>query len=176
MTAKYLLLPLCLLLIISTISCKKDNFQKKFGIRLDKNFDVPAGLDFIDAHFFVLNELPTFYSNIIAQEDVPDNATITIVPERAVITSLFGDVDFDFVERVSVRIFTNENVEDKPEAFYIEFIPNTVDGELELIPTSFDALTFLKGGLVNAEVKFVFKRTSPQLMNLRILMDFRGNY
>lgn len=176
MKVKYLMFPLCALLIISNISCKKDSFQKKFGVRLDRNFDVPAGLDFIDAHFFVLTELQTFYSNIIAQEDVPDGATISVVPERAVITSLFGDVDFDFVERVSVRIFTNDNVDDKPEAFYIEFIPNTVDGELELIPTSFNALKFLKGGLVNAEVKFVFRRTTPQLMNLRILMDFRGNY
>lgn len=163
-------------LIFSLLSCNKDTFPKKFGIRLERDFNVAAGLDILDAHYFVLNEIPTFYDNIIAQENVPAGTTIHLVPERAIITSQFGEVDFDFIDKVSVRIFTNTNLTDKPEAFYVEFIPNTVDNELELIPTSFEALPFLEGGLVNAEVKFLFKRTSPQQMNLHLVMDFRGNY
>lgn len=163
-------------LSVCHFSCGRDNFVKKFGIRLDRNFDVPAGLDYIDAHYFVLNEISTFYDQIIAQEAVPDGATISLVPEKAVITSLYNNVDFDFVDKVSVRIYTNNNPDDKAEAFYIEYIPNTVDGELQLIPTSFEALPFLKSGLVNAEVRFFFKRTTPQVLNLRIVMDFRGTY
>ena len=164
------------LLAFTTLSCDKDDVVRKFSIRLDRNFEVPAGLDYLNAHYFVLDEIPTFYQQIINQQNVPVGAKISLVPESAVISSIYNDVDFDFVDKVSVRIFTNTNVKDKPEAFYIEDIPTTVDGELRLIPTSFDAQPFLKDGIVNVEVRFFFKRTTPQLMNLRIIMDFRGNY
>ncbi len=172
-------LPVFIIAILSStlfLSCRKENIPKKFTIRLDRSFDVPAGLNYIDAHYFVLDEIPTFYDQIIGQQDVPAGAKITLVPERAVITSLFNDIDFDFIDKVSVRIYTNNNPKDKPEAFYIEYIPTTVDNELQLIPTSFDAKPFLDYGIVNAEVRFFFKRTTPQSMNLRIVMDFRGNY
>lgn len=158
------------------LSCNKENIAKKFTIRLERSFDVPAGLDYLDAHYFVLEEIPTFYEQVINQQNVPPGSTITLVPERAVITSLYNNIDFDFVDKVSVKIYTNNNSKDKPEAFYIEYVPTTVDDELQLIPTSFDAQPFLKDGIVNAEVKFFFKRATPQLLNLRIVMDFRGNF
>lgn len=157
-------------------SCGKETIPKKFTVRLDRTFEVPAGLNYIDAHYFVLDEIPTFYDQIIGQQNVPAGAKITLVPERASITSLFNDIDFDFIDKVAIRIYTNNNPKDKPEAFYIEYIPNSVDNELQLIPTSFDAKPFLEYGIVNAEIRFFFKRTTPQSMNLRIVMDFRGNY
>jgi hypothetical protein len=64
----------------------------------------------------------------------------------------------------------------KQKHFTSNIIPKSVDGELALIPTSFEALPFLKDGLVNAEVKFLFKITTPQQLDLHIQMDFRGNY
>jgi hypothetical protein len=158
------------LLASIVLSCDKGEVDRKFSIRLDRNFEVPAGLDYLNAHYFVLDEIPTFYQQVVNQQNVPAGTKITLVPESAVISSIYNDVDFDFVDKVSVRIFTNTNVKDKPEAFYIEYIPTTVDGELRLIPTSFDAQPFLKDGIVNAEVRFFFKRTTPQLMNLRIVM------
>ncbi len=176
MRANLCLLLFCGFCVVSSLGCRKDSFVKKFGIRLERDFSVPAGLDILDAHYFVLSEMPTFYANLIAQEDVPDGAKVSLVPEKALITSRFGNIDFDFIEKVSVKIYTNANIDDKAEAFYIEYIPKSVDGELALIPTSFEALPFLKDGLVNAEVKFLFKITTPQQLDLHIQMDFRGNY
>jgi hypothetical protein len=92
------------LLASIVLSCDKGEVGRKFSIRLDRNFEVPAGLDYLNAHYFVLDEIPTFYQQVVNQQNVPAGTKITLVPESAVISSIYNDVDFDFVDKVSVRI------------------------------------------------------------------------
>jgi len=155
--------------------CGKDT-NKKFTLRLDTNFDVPAGLNVLDAHYFIIRGLLTNYSSIINKNTIPAGAQIRLEPERASLEDLFNQTDLDFIDKISVRIFTNDNPTDKPECFYLENIPLNVDNYMDLFPTSFDANPFLESPEINVEVKITLKRNSGSQSNLHLTLDFKGNY
>ena len=145
-------------------------------MRLEENFIIPAGLNVIDGHHILLKNIPTNYANLVQNAKAPANATISLLPDHAFLRDLFGGEDLDFIEKVSLRIYTNNNPTDRPEAFYQETIPLDIHSQLTLFPTTFEAAPFLNGAEVNVDIGFIFRRSPSTNVNLNLQMDFRGNF
>lgn len=157
-------------------NCSKDNNTKRFEIKLDKYFEIPPGLNTLDAYYFPLKDIYTNYDAIIKSLNLPEGTKVSLVPEVAWIRDPFTGADLDFIDKATVYISTNLNPDDKPESFYQDLIPLSVGSELQLFPTTFDAQPFLSKNSVNAEVRLQLRRNSVTSINVNLQMTFRGTY
>lgn len=158
-----------------SIQCSKDS-DSKFRMRLESNLEIPAGLNVLDGHHFLIKNIQTNYASLVNSANIPSHATVSLIPDHAFLRDIFGSEDLDFIEKVSLKIYTNNNPTDRPEAFYQESIPLDVNSELTLFPTTFEAAPFLNGAEVNVDIGFFFRRSPSSSINLNLQMEFKGNY
>ena len=150
-------------LFLMCCQCAKDDLNVVFRMDYPNlQLTIPAGLNTIDSHFFILREIPTnksfFFGSI-------DEATITeITPSFARINAIQNFADFAFVDEVVIRIcednaiFTKDDVNTKcrREIFFREAIPLNTGTVIEMIPNSTNLKSILTGETFT--VVFVLKR------------------
>lgn len=124
-----------LLIVVLFSSCEKET-QVRYEVSLDANFDIPSGLNTLETHYFIIRDVPTFYS-LNASLKRQDTAGINqVIASRGLIRSRFNDVDFDFVERISIYAVSKKNPDLKREMYYLDFVPLTTGRELRMLSST----------------------------------------
>lgn len=140
---KLLMISLGLLLFYG---CDDDELDAAFVMNYPNlEFEIPAGLNTVESHFFVIRNIPTnresFFGNF-SPEDIS-----AIIPASARLVSLDGgNVDYDFALEISVRLCTTEDgTEDCRfnEIFYRDPVPENVGSEVGMIPNEQNVADFL---------------------------------
>ena len=167
---------LLLLCILGIQSCGKDKNTKKFEIKIDKYFEIPPGLNTLDAYYFPIKDIYTNYDAIIKSLNLPAGTKVSLVPEAAWIRDPFTGADLDFIDKATVFLYTNDKPDDRPESFYQDLIPLSVGSEIQLFPTTYEAQPFLSHSTINAEVRLQLRRNSVTSINVNLQMTFRGTY
>lgn len=163
--------------VIFGIQCNRgDNLNLAFEMEYPNIiFEIPAGLNTIESHFFLLKDIPTAKNFFFG--DIPEEDIQAIVPSYARMTALDGNsIDYDFLFEVSVRICQpNKESNCLREIFYRDRIPNNVGNRLDLIPNDNNLKEILTQDDFTIEV--VLKRlvsTSPTFINSRLEMGFEA--
>lgn len=150
-----------------------DGLEFAFRMEYPNNtFEIPAGLNTIESHFFVIQDIPTnrdlFFSSVDTSE------VEIIIPNGARITSLDGsDIDFDFLFEVSVRLCSKDGSTCGREIFYRDEIPENVGSSLALIPNENNVKEELTSD--NYTIEVVLKRLvtpSPRFIRAKIDLVF----
>ncbi len=172
---KWYLKFILLVSIIGLGSCKKDNSGNRFDmIYPELYFTIPAGLNPFLIHFIEMRNIPlnkAFYFN---QNNVQDPSSTRIQPKSARITSIFGDVDFEFIERISVLVSSTENPNQYVEAYYRDPVPLNSGNFLDLIPTLLDLQQIITGDSINVRIRMQLRSPSPVFVESRMDYSFFG--
>lgn len=158
-------------------SCTPDDgLEFAFRMNYPNNvFEIPAGLNTIESHFFVLENIP---SNLNLYFDGIDTTDIkAIVPREARLFSLDGtNVNFDFIFEISLRLCRPDGTSCNREIFYRDQIPENVGSSLPLIPNENNIRAEILNGAYTVEVvlqRLAYSPTQFTRVGLDLAFDAR---
>ncbi|MFZ1749302.1 MAG: hypothetical protein WAU01_03890 [Saprospiraceae bacterium] len=165
---KYTLLYMLGLIIVFT-SCDKETIVR-YEVPIDAEFDIPTGLNTVETHYFIIRNVPTYYKQNADIKGVDTSSIINVVASRGLVKSKFQEVDFDFVERVSIYAVSQKDPTIKREMYYLDFVPLTTRAELRMLSSTTSLRDLLKEEFIDLEVRLNVRSFTRS--NIRARIEF----
>jgi hypothetical protein len=157
-------------------SCKKDQDEILFPFPLqDIEFSIPPTASPFQVHYFNLENVVTNQEGLFSSNNIDANSDVRIVPLESSLNVLVGNIDYDFIEQMSIRICDAGDVSENcgTEIFWRQPVPLNVGNILDLIPSDIDVKRYLTQEKVNIQVKLeLLRQNPPQFVETRLLLDF----
>lgn len=129
-------------------------------------FDVPAGLNPLNTHFFRRSGIVTNASALLGASEID-----RIIPYTARLTSL-DNVDFGFVREIEVRVIDPDNPNLEIPVFYREELPQNTGRTINLIAVQTDISDILKKPFIDVIVEVRLYSTSGQTFQTDLELSF----
>jgi len=151
--------------------CSKSS-EAIFDINIETFFTIPAGLNSIDTHFFIIRDVPTRISSINPNA-TPDNIS-SVKANRGRLAGRFSNIDFRFVDRVAITAISQSDPDFRREIFWMDFVPLEQTGDLELFSSLPEVKDILLEELIDLEIKLTFRTFTPTSIDSRVFLNFKG--
>jgi hypothetical protein len=162
---KQLLFILPIVFLIS--GCNKEN-RARTEQRLQVQFDLPAGLNTLETHIFVIRDINSFFEATLIESGRSASDIDEINSAAANMEFPFTSGNINFLSRLSVRIFPSGRPDEFKEMYYLDFIPNNVNNPLNLFGTIADLTPIIQNGKFDMEVRLNFRTFTQPNPNVRI--------
>ena len=149
------------------VGCSKGDNLTGIQMPYRYQFDVPAGLNPLNTHFFERSQMLTNADNLIGSVDDINR----IIPYQARLTSL-DNVDFAFVREIEVRVKDRENPGIEIPVFYREEIPANIGRSIDLIATQANVTDILSLVDYNIIVEMRLWSTTGQSFESDLQLSF----
>lgn len=177
MTVKtFVILALAGTLLLLAAGCKKEEVGPGFDMIYQYEFNIPAGIGPFVTHHFYLKNLPTRYSNLLAQHSKTDSEITAILPAQANIQGIFGDANFAVVEEASLRVYLESDPTGFIEIAYRFPTPIDPSNVLDLIPSLADAKRILKEDRYNIDLALRLRSTTTEETAVRLNLQMKATY
>jgi hypothetical protein len=162
-----------LLILTIATACKKDKRTEFFLIHDFIDFTIQPGLNTFDTHIYTVSpKFSTFHTQLEASSHTAEEV-VAIEPRRAYLTSVFEDVNLDFIHQVSVRIYDPFDETNNIEFFYMDPVPIRSKTGIELFPGIANLEEWFDREYYGIEVRLNFRQNSPSLIQMRLEFDVR---
>jgi len=152
--------------ILLLVGCGPDDDLIGIQMPYRYQFDVPAGLNPLNTHFFERNGLLTNASALLGSNEVG-----RIIPYTASLSSL-DNVDFGFIREIEVRVKDPDNPGLEIPVFYREELPQNTGRNINLIATQADVTNILNKPSIGVIVEFKLYSTSGQTFQTDLQLSF----
>lgn len=162
--------------LLSGISCEKDDGEVLFELNFPPppiTFTIQPGLSTTDTHIYSQNPIATHFNQLLTNSGHTIDEVGTIQAKEAYLTSIFEDVNLDFIHRVTVFVFDPFNPDDKIEFFYLDPVPFKDKTTIQLFPGITDIKDWMKEEFIGIEVRLDFRQISPALIDMELEFDVR---
>jgi hypothetical protein len=163
----------CVLLVGITPSCNKDRRTEFFKLNYFVDFEILPGLNTFDTHFYVISPLTSQLDSKLTASGRNRDDVVAIEARKAYLSSIFEDVNLDFIHRVSVYIFDPFNPSDKIEFFYLDPVPFRDKTGIQLFPGIADITDWVDRDYFGVEIRLDFREVTPSLTKMRFEFDLR---
>ena len=158
-----ILFSLCLL-----ASCSQ-NDEPLFIMPTQTDFQIPAGLNTIETHFFVQKNVSTFFQSVSTADT---SAISQIIARRATLRPIFDVLDLDYINSVVVYVLDPLDPNQKDEIFFREPIELGNKQEINLFSSSPNVKKYLVNDFMNLEVAINFRQLPTRTIDFRLDMSF----
>lgn len=134
-------------------------------------FEMPAGLNPLDRHYFTVKEVPTHLLQLKDQFGVDESQNITIKPASAIFTSVLQNLTFEFIEEIRISIY-QDDIEDDELVFLTDFIPGNAGRNVNVGPFEDDVSSYFTKSTINFKVGFRFRTPTPTFVDGRVDIKF----
>jgi len=128
-------------LAIALASCKKDK-EEGFELEYVMNFDIPAGLNPVQAHFWEVDNIST---DFISKSNLAGYTKDDVNRIHSKFLNLNlrnpSNSDYKWIERI--YLYIDHDTLPQAEIGYLEFVPNNADNQLNLVPSQTDLKGYL---------------------------------
>jgi hypothetical protein len=155
------------LLLVLFASCEKETIVR-YEVSLDAEFDIPIGLNTIETHYFIIKNVPTFYTQSANNRGVDTSGILNVLASRGLIRAKFQDRDFDFVERVSVYAVSRKDPSFKREMYYIDFVPLTTGNQLRMLSSTTELKKIMGEEFIDLEIRLNFRNFNTAPIRARL--------
>ncbi len=145
------------------MGCQKEP-EVIFDIPVRLEFEIPAGLNPFDKHFFLLRDVPTNLSSLKAQFGVADDQPLLIRPAQAIFSTKLQNLDLNFIDEIEVSIFESDPDIDRI-AFLTDQVPFNAGRSIIIVPFDLDFAEDFALGRVNYKVSFRLRSTTPSFID-----------
>lgn len=163
---------LLMLFALANFRCEKEPLG--FDMTYTKEFEIFAGLNPFDTHYFVIYDIPSDTTAFFTVNNVTKDNIKVITPKSMRMTAIFANVSYAFLNEVSVWIVSPDDPDDRKEIFYRDQIPLNEDGVLDLIPSLSDVSEYIYKGSYHLEVRLKLNSTTTQSIDTRLDYRFRA--
>lgn len=163
---------LIVLLIFGIIfgACSKD--EKQFvEVKLDFELNLPAGLNSLETHYFVYDNVPNFYTQSLLSNGISKERVDKVTGYRARLSSSSGTANFELFRRISIFAVERNNPSNRLEMFYLDDIPFGISTEIDLLTSISNLKSIMESDdLYTLEFQIEFKTFVP--FDQRIKFDY----
>ena len=161
-------LPILSAFILLFSACSSEGTEL-FRVKTDTDFTLQAGLNQIETHYFVNNEVPTFW-NTYSGSAVNQDLIGGVFPNRATLTSRFGE-NLGHIHTVSVWVY-DLDYENGTEIFYMEPVQQGNKTEIQLFSNITEVGNWIKEERVLIELRIEVRQIIGATRDVRLNMDF----
>lgn len=155
--------------------CGKDDDLVLFSIPVNANFEIRAGLNTFETHIFEILNFESQLDSILAFNNLTRADINSIDPEVAEFQVLSAGGRYDFLQEVSIELFTLDNFGQDDvvkEVFWRPQVPNNSGTTLGVAGTLVNAQPFFEEDLFNIRVKLLVREITTQFITTRLRMNF----
>ena len=163
----------CLLAVITVVSCQKDKRTELFELNHFLDFEIAPGLNTFDTHFFIISNIPSLYDEKLAASGRTKDDVVAIEAKDAFLSSTFGDINLEFIHRISVIIFDPFDPSNRIEFLYLDPTPFKNASTWRLFPGIADITEWMEEDYFGVEIRLNFREVSPSLIPMRLEFDLR---
>lgn len=159
----------CLILV----SCNKDKRQELFQLNHHVEFDIVPGLNTLDTHIYSIAPIKSLLEDHLAASGKTLSDVVAIEAYQANLSSIFQDVNLDFIDKISVLIFDPFDHTKKIEFFYLDPVPFKNKVNIELFPGIADVSEWMEKEYFGIEIRLNYRQVTPSLIQMRFEFDLR---
>lgn len=137
------------------------------------DFTIQPGLNTIDTHVYSVYPIKSLLNDHLDTYGRTLDQVVAIDNKRAYLSSVFEDVNLDFIDRVSVLIFDPYNPTDRVEFCYLDPVPFKNKVGIELFPGIADISEWMKKEYFGVEIRLNYRQITPSLIQMRLDFDLR---
>lgn len=167
---------LVLILFLSG-NCKKESgLIAGFQMPYQAQFTIQPGIGPYVVHHFYLKNIQTRYQTLLAQNNRTNEEVKAIALSQAVLSGVFADADYGFIQNVSLRIYNEDNPNDWLEIAYRDPTPLDPGNALPLIPNEGDFKRFLSASRYSLDLALTLRATTAEDIPSKIDLIFTAQY
>jgi hypothetical protein len=145
--------------ILACISCGDDRQYVERNLSL--TFDIPAGLNTIESHYFRISDVYLFLDETLKSSGLPTGGTYEINGSKALLTSRLSGADYSIIEKISIFAVDKDDPLKRVEMYYNENISFQTFSELKLLASIANISPLIKDGKIDVEVRIKFRGFGP---------------
>lgn len=161
-------------IVILCLSCKKtDDIGSGVDLPIREEFSIAAGLTPFVVHHFYFENVPTHFNQILGGSGKTIADVRRILTTQGNLGAIFNDVDFNFFEEVSVRLYPASRPNDYIETAYRLPVPLDNGPNLGLIPSLADVKNLVSEERINIDLALRLRSTTTEEIPTRLDLIFR---
>lgn len=157
------------ILSVLGIHCKKDE-RVLFEFSYQQDLNLPAGLSFLQTHFFQFNDIQSNFKNLLAAKGLTVKDINKISPGSGIMLSLDNGVNLDFIQEVSIMISSTNQF--SKEVLYSIQVPLNAGDRIDLVGTLVDAYDVISQDRFNLRISFKLRANCPETFASRFTIKF----
>jgi len=154
---------------MSHLACDKQP-DVLFKIQYQEQFTIPAGLNIIETHYFLINNIVSNYEAELVNFGFKDEQVGTLKPASGFLLSIDGGLNFNFIQEISIMLSSDNTF--NQEAFYTIQVPFDAGNQINLAGALPDFKDIIKEDRFNVRIGFRLRDSPPATMNCRLTMRF----
>lgn len=151
------------------ISCT-DSTPALFNMQMELDFTIPAGLNTIDTHVFILSNVPTRVQSYLGNAD--RESISRVLANRARLTGQFTSIDYTIVDQITIDVINKDDPEDLREVFWMSPVPLNQQGDLNLFSSLSEVKELILQETADFEIAIRFRSFTSRPLESRLFMDF----
>ena len=164
-------------IVLAGSSCnKQDDLRPGFDMQYQIQFEIPAGIGPFVVHHFYLRNQQTRFEQLLNQQNKDPEDIAGISTQQAQLLGVFGDENFDFIEEISIRVFTEPDETDFIEVAYRFPVPMDPGNNLPLIPSLADSKRIMEKARFSVDVSLRLRKTTQVNLPVRLDLLLRAIY
>lgn len=161
--------------VLTSLSCNKtEELGPGFDMQFQQDFTIPPGINVFAVHHFYLKSLPTYFQDLLDRYNVKLEDVARIRTTKAVLSGVYSDADYAFVDQASVRAYNIDDLNDNLELAYRQPVPLDPGNTLPLVPSLADSYKFLTADRVNLDVALWIRTTTRDEIPTRLTLTLRA--
>jgi hypothetical protein len=143
-----------------------------FEIPFRLNFEIPAGLNPFDKHFFSIRNVPTNLSTLRDKFDISEDQTLMIRPATAVFSSVLQNIALDFIEEIGISVYEGIETDNDTDVFLTDIVPQNAGRNINILGFDYDVAEQMNMSKVNFLVAIRLRATTPVFIDGNIDLKF----
>ncbi len=161
-----------LFMVLSLSACKEDPPIPLFEMNFTERVVLPGGQDPFSTLFIESKQLRTNFETFLENAGFVGDDVKVISPSTCVFEAVFDEIDFDFLESVSVYIYETANRDNSVEVFFMEPVPSNQRGDLQLFGTLANAEFIMSNENFDIEFRIKWRYITVEPIDVDINYGF----
>ena len=158
--------------VLSLSACKEDPPLPLFEMKFSERIVLPSGQDPFSTLFIESKQLRTNFETFLNNANQIADDVKVISPSTCVFEAVFEEIDFDFLESVSVYIYESSDRSNSVEVFFMEPVPGNQKGDLQLFGTLANAEFIMSNENFDIEFRIKWRYITAEPIDVDIKYGF----
>ncbi len=161
-----------IVLTMSGLGCNKDNRVELFQMTQVMDFEIKAGLNTLETHFFLQPAALSTYEEQLELSGFDESLVAAIEPKFSQLSTVFRDVDLEFIRLIEIRVVDTFDPTFQREVFYLDPVPPNTRNIIRPFPGLTNVREIVSNPTFGIEVRIVFRFVPRDNYDMRLQMDF----
>ena len=159
------------IMVFSFFSCTKQT-PVLYEVNLEREFDIPAGLNNIETHYLYLRNVPTFFRQFASANGVDSASVSSVRAARGLLESQFQSTNFDFIDRISISVVSRKDPDLRREMYYLDEVPFNTGSEMRMLSSTTELRNVIEEEFVDIEIRLNLRASMGTSIRTKLIFSY----